>query len=90
MISSSFLITKRLLQVVTRRHLPLGDVEKHVWDLEDIVEVLLDAGAVFEDLVFVARQLEALLCLTMYSEQHVCVAGGDEAHPSSSAPRTHW
>lgn len=38
----------------------LGNVEKDIWNLQDVVEVGFDAGAVFEDFVFVARDFESL------------------------------
>ena len=44
-----------------RSYLTFGYVEEDIWDLEDIVEVFLVAISPFEDFVFVAGYLEALL-----------------------------
>lgn len=50
-----------LCEVGGGRGLAFGDVEEDGGDLEDIVEVGLDAGAVFEDFVLVTGDFETLL-----------------------------
>ena len=51
--------------------LALGDVEEDGRDLQDVVEVGLDAGAPLEHLVLVARDLEALLGFLQAHQRHV-------------------
>lgn len=52
-----------LNEVVVGRDLAFGDVEEDVWDLQDVVEVCLVAGAVGLDGVFVAGDFEAFFAL---------------------------
>lgn len=46
-------LAKGLVQLLGRRRLALGDVEEDVGDLEDVVDVRLDALTPLEDLVLV-------------------------------------
>ena len=48
---------ERLLELVALGELALGDVHEHVRDLEDIIDVGLDAAPPFLHLVLVARYL---------------------------------
>jgi len=52
--------------------LAFTDREEDVGDLEDIVEVGFDAGAVLKDFVFVAGDFETLLALFESYEGDVC------------------
>lgn len=52
--------------------LTFADGEKYVGDLEDVIEVCFDAGAVFEDFVFVAGYFEALFAFFETDEGDVC------------------
>lgn len=57
------ILAEGLLEVGRRRRLALGHVQKDVGDLQDVVEIGLDAGAPFEHFVLVAGDLEPLLAL---------------------------